>query len=429
MTEARAFPFLRYNPDVVGDPGELLAPPYDVISPDERARLASRAPHQSVLLELPAGGDPAVARRLLDAWRQEQAVEDGGVGIAVIQQRYTGPDGVRRTRVGVACEVGVHPFAEGKVLPHERTFDAPMRQRLQLMEVAGANISPVFLVYHDDERALADLVSSVTDEEPDFTAADAEGTQTAVWFCTDVAVCDQFEQAVAPHPLLVADGHHRYTAAVAYREQVGHQAPQLSVVGGTEHTGPPHSSTAGAAGVLAVVCNSADAGMEIFPTHRVLQGVDLRQLDEFVLGSGAFEVAEHPDLDAAMAQLASLEVPGFVVHTQVRSSTYALADPVDLELAAPEAGPAARSLDVVALHALVLDGGAVLGDAATDVTYTRSLDEARSLVDGAADRAAFLLRGADVRVVHEVARSGEVLPQKSTYFFPKVPTGVVFREL
>src|SRR5688572_20896029 len=118
MTVARAFPYLRYNPDVAGDPGALLAPPYDVISEAERAELAAAAPHQSVLLELPEGGEPQVAADLLRSWQDDDVLEAGEVGIAVIQQRYVGPDGVRRTRIGVACEIGVHRFDEGKVLPH-----------------------------------------------------------------------------------------------------------------------------------------------------------------------------------------------------------------------------------------------------------------------------------------------------------------------
>lgn len=428
MIDARAFGYLRYNSDVV-DPGAVLAPPYDVIGEQERAQLAAASPYQSVLLELPERGDNAAAGELLRAWIDEDVLEAGEVGIAVIQQRYLGPDDVRRTRVGVACEVGVHDFAEGRVLPHEQTFEAPMRLRLDLMRQTGANISPVFVLYHDPERSLHDLLSSVTDDEPDFTARTPEGTQVAVWFVTDQAVCEQFEAAVAPHQLLIADGHHRYTAAQAWREQARAAGPQLSVVGGTSTGMPPHTSTSGVDGVLAVVANSADEGICVLPTHRVLHGVSLGQLDEFVLGSGAFRCDVHDDVEDAMFALEQLSGPGFVVHHRTRVRLFSVADPTDLQLALPDRSDAYRSLDVAALHGLVIDGGALLGPTASKVSYTRSLDDVVRLVEAADDTIGFLLRPAAVAAVHAAAAAGELLPQKSTYFFPKVPTGVAYRLL
>ena len=428
MATARAFPYLRYNPDVTGDPGKLLAPPYDVITEEERAELATSSPYQSVLLELPEGGDNAAAGRLLRQWIDEDVLEAGEVGIAIVRQRFVGPDGVRRSRTSVLCEVGLRPFGDG-ILPHERTFDAPRTVRQDLMRETGANISPVFLLYHDPERPLVDLLSSITDEQPDFTSTDADGTQTAAWFVTDLGVLEQFEAAVEPHDLLIADGHHRYTAALGYRDEVRAKGPRLQVVGGTETTLPPHSDSAGVDGVLAFVANSADPGIEVFPTHRVVSGVDLRLIDEFVVGSGAFDVTDFDTVDAAMAALADLPSPGFVVHTTGRTQLFAVSDPVDLELAAPDTSIAYRSLDVIALHSLVLDGGAVLANSAK-VAYTRKLDDAlQRVADGGDGTVAFLVRGAPVETVHRVGEAGEVMPQKSTYYYPKVPTGVAFRLL
>lgn len=426
MTDARAFPFLAYDPDEVGDRGALLAPPYDVINDAERAELAAESPYQSVLLELPEGGNDDAAGALLRDWVQRGIVA-GDIGLAVIQQRYVGPDGIRRTRLGVECEIKLHDFADRKVLPHEQTFEGPRIQRLELMHATGANISPVFVVYHDPERALTDVVSSVTDEEPDFTATDHDGTQTAVWIVTDPAICEDISAAIEPHTLLIADGHHRYTAALAYRDQAVARGRHLVSAGGSEHDGPPHTPSSGIDGVLAVVCNSADPGMMVFPTHRIVHGANARDLTEFVVGSGAFDVTEHDDVPAAMAALDALDAPGFVVYLAGKAHLYATNDPVDLELASPGTSDAYRSLDVTALHSLVIDGGAILGQNADKVTYTRSLDEAIEIVDGGEDRIGFLMRHVDVAQIHAVAAAGELLPQKSTYFYPKVPTGVLFR--
>ncbi len=433
MATARAFPYLRYEADEVGDPGRLLAPPYDVVDDAGRAALAAESPHQSILVELPEGGDPAAAGALLREWLDEGVLEAGEVGVAVVRQRFTGPDGVRRTRTAVCCEVQLHGFDEGVVLPHERTFDAPRVARTELMRATGANVSPVFLAYHDPERSLVDLFASVTDEEPDFTSIDGDGTQTAVWFVQDVSLCDAFEQAVAPHPLLIADGHHRYTAALAYRDEVraGAAGPKLVVAGGSDHVGPEHTSSSWHDGVLAMVVNSSDPGIVVFPTHRVLRQVDAARLERFVVESGAFAEQDFADdVAGAMAALEQLDVPGVVAYGGERGARLlSVPDELDMQLAAPDSCDASRALDVTALHALLIDGGACLVEHASGgVTYTRVLDEAIALVDESPrDTLAFLMRGADPAAIHEVARAGELLPQKSTYYFPKVPTGVLFR--
>jgi uncharacterized protein (DUF1015 family) len=432
MATARAFPYIAYDPETAGDPGALLAPPYDVVDDAGRARLAADSPHQSILLELPEGGDPANAAALLRAWLDEGVLEAGEVGVALVRQRFVGPDGVRRTRTAVCCEVGLHDFAEGVVLPHERTFDAPRIARTELMRVTGANISPVLLAYHDPDRSLVDLFSSITDEQPDFTATDDDGTQTAVWLVQDVALCEAFEQAVQPHELLIADGHHRYTAALAYRDEiVGAERPKLVVAGGSDHVGPQHTSSSWHQGVLAMVVNSADPGIEVFPTHRILRGVDAARLDRFVVEAGA--IAEQDfgdDVDAALAALEQLDVPGVVALGGGKGPRLlSVPDELDLQLAAPDSCDAARQLDVLALHSLIIDGGACLIEHASGgMAYTRSLQEAReAAAPSPADTLVFLMRGADPAAILEVAKAGELLPQKSTYYFPKVPTGVLFR--
>ncbi|MCW2960062.1 MAG: hypothetical protein JWM90_449 [Thermoleophilia bacterium] len=434
MADARAFPWLRYDVEEIGgaDPGRLLAPPYDVITEAERERLATEEPLGSIHLELPKDADPQNAAALLREWIESGVLEAGEVGVAVVRQRFVGPDGVRRTRTAVCCEVQLHAFAEGIVLPHERTFDAPRIARTELMRATGANISPVFLAYHDPSRSLVDLFASVTDEQPDVTGVDPDGTQTAVWYVTDVALCEAFSQAVRPHQLLIADGHHRYTAALAYRDEVAARArPALRVAGGSDHVGPPHTSSSWQDGVLAMVVNSADPGIVVFPTHRVLRGVDAARLDRFIVEAGAIEAEPFgEDVEAALAALELLDVPGFVAYGGGQGARLLrVPDELDMQLAAPDSCDASRRLDVTALHALLLDGGAVLADHARGgVAYTRSLDEARAWVaEAPSDTLAFLMRGVDPAAVLEVAQAGEVLPQKSTYYYPKVPTGVAFR--
>jgi uncharacterized protein (DUF1015 family) len=432
MATARAFPFITYNPDEAGDPGKLLAPPYDVVNDEQRAALAADAPYQSIRLELPDDGDPQNTKRLMQEWLDEDVLEAGDVGVAVVRQRFVGPDGVRRTRTAVCCEVELSPFGEGVVLPHERTFDAPRRTRTELMRVTGANISPVFLAYHDPSASLTDLFSSVTDDEPDFTNTDDDGTQTAVWYVTDVTLCEAFEQAVKPHPLLIADGHHRYTAALEYQSEVAAGKPKLVMAGGSDHVGPPHTSSSWHDGVLAMVVNSAEPGICVFPTHRILRDVNGSKLDNFIVEAGALESQEFgEDIAKAVVALEELndDVPAFIAFGGGKGARLlTVPDPLDMQLAAPESCEAARKLDVLALHALVIDGGAVLADHSSGTSYTRTLNEAIAAVEAdSAKTLSFIMRGVDPMRIHEVAEAGELLPQKSTYYFPKVPTGVAFR--
>jgi uncharacterized protein (DUF1015 family) len=432
MSEARAFPIIRYDPDVVGDPGALLAPPYDVVSKAQRDELAGANAHQSIILEVPDDGLATTSGRLLRAWLDEGALTAGEVGLAVVRQRFVGPDGVRRERTSVCCEVRLEPFGSGYVLPHERTFDGPRKARTELMRGTGANVSPVFLAYHDPERSLVDLFASVTDDEPDFTGVDPDGTQSAVWFVTDVSLTDAFTAAVDPHALLIADGHHRYTAALEYQAEVSAGRPHLVEAGGTEYDGPPYTASSWENGVLAMVANSADPGIVVFPTHRILRGADPARLDRFIVEAGAFADQVFATVDEAMAALELLDVPGFVVLGGGRPiRLLSVPDELDMQLAAPDSCDAARRLDVLALHALLLDGGAVLTDHLTadgSLTYTRVLAEAvQAAEDGGSDTLVFVMREIDPMQIHEVARHGELLPQKSTYYYPKVPTGVAFR--
>lgn len=434
MATARAFPYLRYAPEIVGDPGQLLAPPYDVVDEAARESLAASNHYQSIHVELPSGGNPAASAAIFEDWLQEGALEVGEVGVAVVRQRFVGPDNVRRTRTAVACEVRLHEFSERVILPHEQTFDGPRISRTQLMHSTGMNISPVLLAFHDPKRSLVDLFSSVTDEEPDFTAIDSEGTQSAIWFVEDVSLCEAFEQAVAPHSLLIADGHHRYTAALAYRESIidASSSRRLVVAGGSDHLGPQHTSSSWHNGVLAMVVNSADPGIEVFPTHRILRGVDSARLERFVVESGALtEQAFGDDFESAMSALESLSCPGFLVMGGAGKKLRVLSvpDSLDMQLAAPDSCDAARSMDVRALHALIIDGGACLIEHAKGgVGYSRSITEVQAAVaDNPDTTLAFITRSIDPSVIHEIAQEGELLPQKSTYYYPKVPTGVVFR--
>jgi uncharacterized protein (DUF1015 family) len=335
----------------------VVAPPYDVVTPAERAVLA-RDPHNVVHLTL--GDSEEEAGRLFRAWLDEGVlVRDERPAVWALEQDYVGPDAVGRTRGGLVASLAVEPYG-GDVLPHERTHAGPKESRLRLLRAARAQLEPIFLLY-DGEPPL-----TPPDRPPDL---EAEGTR--LWRVEDDG---SLPAAFAGRQLLIADGHHRYETALAYHEQ--------------ERT--PESGR-----MLVVLVSTSDPGLEIFPTHRLFTGrPDL---------GGWSERGGRPDVEDELAKLAgrSYAEPAVVVYTGGLARTLT-----------GEAG----LLDVELVDRFGHEG----------IGYTPDWREAVRRVDGGEADIAFLLRPTRIEDVFERARRGEVLPQKTTYFFPKLLSGLLF---
>jgi uncharacterized protein (DUF1015 family) len=332
----RPFRALRYA-DSAGPLDALVAPPYDVIDEAQRLSYLARSPHNVVHLTLPDSEEEAA--RDLTAWRAEGVLREEEPRYWWLAQDYTGPDGVARTREGFAASVPVTPYAEGEVLPHERTHAGPKEGRLRLLRATRTQLEPIFLLYD------ADPLLARPDGAP---AMDVEegGVRTRVW---------PLEAGELETPaLLIADGHHRYETALAYRAE----RPQAT------HT-------------FAVLVSSRAPGLEIFPTHRVVRS----------LGDVDGTVVDAPD--------------GGV--TLYRGGRYLRVESDD------DFGPR------------VVEGLAPEG-----VSYTASADEAVAAVDRGEAEAAFLLQPVTVEQVARFAHAGETMPQKSTFFYPKLTSGLLF---
>jgi uncharacterized protein (DUF1015 family) len=406
---------LRYDPAVAGPLGDLIAPPYDVIDDDQRAELAARNEHNVVRVDLPESYDDAA--RLLDDWRREGAlVQEDQPAMWAVRQDYTAPDGSARTRTGFFARVRVEDYGAGRIRPHERTHPGPKEDRLKLTRATRANLSPIFSLFPDSSGGARETLAQVTAEEPFGEATDSDGTANTLWRIAEPDRIAALQGALADAELLIADGHHRYETARVYADEIG---------GDGDHRY-----------VLMLLVALEDPGLLVFPTHRLL--TDLKDsAKQETLRDVMLRDFDVERLDSA-EQLEPADGNGRVAFGYMDShfkqpfrltlKDQSIADDALAGMPAPY-----RRLDTAVLEAIVLHGALHMSE--DDISHLRGLDYSKDLADaiervesGAAD-AGFFMRATPVEQVREVAETGESMPPKSTYFYPKVPTGLVFNPL
>jgi len=423
MADVQPLRALHYDLEVVGSLNAVCSPPYDVIDPEQRAALAARSPYNVVAIDLPEpatpGGDPyAHAAELLARWQADGAiVRDEAPALWVLTQEYTGPDGARRTRSGFFARVGVTGYGPGRIRPHERTHPGPKEDRLRLTRATRTNLSPIFSLYDDPSGAAWGALEPVTRTPPYGALEDEDGTVSRLWRVADPATIDAVRSALDPAELLIADGHHRYETARVYAEEIG---------GEGEHR---H--------VLQYLVSLEDPGLTVFPTHRLVDGLADDPARQAAL---AATLREHFDIEelADVAQLAPpdgegpLQLGYIDAHLQ-RPFRLTLKDQAIADRALADFPEPYRRLDTAVLEALILTGP--LGLSEDDIShfrglgYSRSDAEALELIRSGTYDAAFFLRGTPVSQIREIAAAGVNMPPKSTFFTPKVPTGLLFNPL
>jgi uncharacterized protein (DUF1015 family) len=412
---------LHYDPSVAGPLQALAAPPYDVIDPEQRAELQSRSPYNVVAIDLPEdpdGGDRyAHAARLLERWRGEGAVvQDEEPAIWALVQEYTAPDGRRLTRNGFFARVRVEDYGAGAIRPHERTHPGPKADRLSLTRATRANLSPIFSLYSDPElRAWHALEPATVAGSPFAEVTDDDGTHNRLWRIADPGVVATVVDAVGHAELLIADGHHRYETARVYAEEIGGEGAHRYV--------------------LMCLVALQDEGLTVFPTHRLVDGLKGTDKPERLAGTlrECFEIEEIAVEDLVPPDDIDGIRMGYMDSHFKRPFRLTLKDAAIADAALAGMPEPYRRLDTAVLEALVLKGP--LGLSEDDIShlrglgYARSFDEARELVESGAFDAGFFLRGIPVAQIRDVAAAGVTMPPKSTYFFPKVPTGMLFHRL
>jgi len=394
----------------------LVAPPYDVITPEERRRYAAVDPHNIVHLILPeAAGDVSryrAAAEHLAAWRAAGVfATDAAPSVYVVAQTFATPGGEPRTRVGMFAAVAAEPYETRRVLPHEKTHRGPKLDRLELLRATRTNLESIFLLAPDSDGTVAAGLRAVSDgaRAPE-AMAELDGVQIRLWRVSG----PDAERLTAPlsgAPLYIADGHHRYETAVAYANE-----------------------NPVARRLLGFVVSARDAGLVVLPTHRVIYatGRDVTTLEPG--WRKFFEVTPVPagaDRVALLAQAGRERTAGLVAMAGgERDRLLVLRRDAPLnEL--PELGrtPAVRGLDVAIVERLVVQEILVAGKSTPTLTYTPDPAAALQVAHSGKALAAVLMNPTEVEQVFAVADAGDVMPPKSTYFVPKVPSGLVLRKV
>jgi uncharacterized protein (DUF1015 family) len=407
---------LHYDLARVGGLQAVAAPPYDVIDAAQRAALVARSPYNVVQVDLPVDVlDPyAHAAALLAGWRAEGVVvQDPQPALWALAQDYTGPDGRRRTRHGVFARVKVEDYGPGRIRPHERTHPGPKEDRLRLTRATRANLSPIFSLYDDPAGAAWGAVAPCLATAPWGTVVDEDATEHRLWRVSDPDVLAAVRDALAGTELLIADGHHRYETARVFAAEPG---------------APP-----GAASVLMCLVALQDPGLTVFPTHRLVSGLDgaRRAALDAAIERDWLDAGVDPERLEPEAEDGALRIGHYAPATGARMLT--LRDPALADAALPGRAEPYRRLDTAVLEALLLKGALGLTD--DDIShfhglgYARTAADARARVDAGEADAAFFMAPTPVEQVRAVAAAGESMPPKSTYFFPKVLTGMVFNPL
>jgi uncharacterized protein (DUF1015 family) len=446
MPDIQPLRALHYDLAVVGPLADVVAPPYDVIDAEQRAALLARSPFNVVAVDLPrppaagkggadgrsdgpdgiaqpdgTGGadqprDPyQAAGELFESWRLQGAVvRDAQPAIWAHTQRYTGPDGVAQTRRGFFCRVRIEEYGPGRVRPHERTHPGPKEDRLRLTRATRANMSPIFSLYSDPAGAAWRALEPFTAQAPWGEATDEEGTLHRLWRVTEESAIAAVSAAAGGSELLIADGHHRYETARAYAEEVGGE-------GDHRH-------------VLMCLVALEDPGLTVFPTHRLVRGIDAAHREALARALRRdFEIAEVPLERLAPPPGEGVLQLGYIDSHAKRPLRLTLKNRAIADAALPGYSPAYRRLDTGVLEALLLKGTLGLSDEAISrlhgFRYARSAEEAVGLVQSGEYDVAFLMRPTPVGQVRDVAAAGENMPPKSTFFFPKLLTGLLFNPL
>jgi uncharacterized protein (DUF1015 family) len=418
VADVQPIPALHYDLARVGSLQAVAAPPYDVIDGAQRTELVARSPFNVVEIDLPQAGpdeDPYLhAASTLEDWQLEGILrQDREPALWALTQEYAAPDGSRFTRHAILARVRVEDYGPGRVRPHERTQPGPKQDRLDLTRATRHNLSPIFSLSSADAWP---HLEPATAAEPWGEVTDDDGTLHRVWRVADPGVHESVASELAGAELLIADGHHRYETARTYMQEVGGEGP--------------HCYT------LMALTALDDPGLTVFPTHRLLSGLadDTEKREHLREGlRELFEAEEVSDDELDPGGEDGLGVFGYLDAHHRQPMRLSLKDTAELDRMLEGRPQAYRRLDVAILETLVLTGILGLGEediaAKRGIGYSKSIPEVMAALEHGDYDAAFILRPTPIEQVRAVAAEGETMPPKSTYFFPKILSGIVFNPL
>ncbi|MBC7765402.1 MAG: DUF1015 domain-containing protein [Hyphomonadaceae bacterium] len=431
MAQIQPFRGLRFKSDL--DLQKVSTPPYDVISPAEQAAYYDMSPYNVIRLEygkvLALDNDQqnkyTRAGETLQAWLEEGAlVQEQAHTLYLYEQVFCMADGSKKSRKGIVTLVRLEEFSKKVVLPHEETLSKAKTDRFSLMSTTDCNFSQIFSLFVDSERKISTQLKLIAQKPCDIAFTTPEGIEEKLWMITEVSVIKLLQAAFEDKQLFIADGHHRYETALNYRNALREQNPDFKETDLFNY-------------VMMMLVDMDDEGLVVFPTHRMVKDIADFDAQKIVAGlSESFEVQTLPfinvsDVEKTLATL--IDQKAFAFYTGKQTYTLLKLKQLDaMNIALPDKDESYRNLDVSILHTLILDKhlGIDMANMAnqTNLTYTRDPQEAIDGVNSGAFQCAFLLNATKVFEIKDVSLANEKMPQKSTYFYPKLTTGLVMNK-
>ncbi len=405
------------------DKNSLVCPPYDIISDKQREQYISNDPHNIIRLELPKGGDERYteAGKTLRKWLDEGVLAcDEKDSIYVYEMQFSA-NGKRKSLKGFVSLVKLEEFSKGVVLPHEETLSKAKADRFSLMSETFCNFSQIYSLYMDEDGSVYSLIDGCSKGLPDMEVTDPDGTVHRMWCISDENIISKVTAAFADKKLYIADGHHRYETALNFHKHL--------IENGKDVPGSGYISM--------MLVNMENDGLVVFPTHRIVKELENFDIGRVLEESGKyFDISEAPGEIRMQAALNTGYDDGKKVFALYAGAgkcyVLTLKDETAVKKLLPDMSDAYCGLDVSVLHTLILER--ILGidkenmANQKNLTYTRSRQEALEAVDLEDANCAFILNPTKVTEIRDVALASEKMPQKSTYFYPKLITGLVMNK-
>lgn len=419
MATIRPFKAIYYNQKIT-DLSKVVAPPYDVIDRKLQEELYRNSPYNIVRLDLNRESDPylSAARELETMLKQNILLVDDNECIYPYFQTFHEIEGREVTRRGFVAWIKLEPFESGVVLPHERTLSKPKEDRLKLMLSTNATFSQIFGLYSDKEMKAEAIYESLRHSQP-FLSAEYDGVKNVIYRLKDESIISIFKELMSNHQVYIADGHHRYETALEYQKIMKSKNPS--------HTGnEPYNF------IMMYFTNIFDSGLVVYPTHRIVHSLEHFNKNEFINKvSEVFELQSIGSIEELATGLKyaheysfGLVLPKKEYYLMTTHKDKNVMKVIKEDLPAP-----VKKLDVTLLHDYVLDQVLGISKAAQErklnINYTIERLEVDEAVQSGNAQLGFLLNPTRVQQVQEVAQAHAVMPQKSTYFYPKLLSGIL----
>ena len=424
MLQVKPFRAMRFNTQKAGTISSLCCPPYDIISEEQRKAYIAANEHNIIRLELPRGETPyETAGATLKEWLAEGVLaQDDKAGIYLYEEEFTVKGETKRVK-GFISLVKLEEFEKEIILPHEETLSKAKADRFNLMSSTYCNFSQIYSLYFDENRKVATIIERLSAGRPDVEFTAEDGIVHRLWCVYEQEEINAVAKLMEDKKAYIADGHHRYETALNFRNHLREQG----VITYDSHLGNY---------VMMMLVNMEHEGLVVFPTHRIVK--NLASFDEQAVLHACeqyFDIeTKHGDMQAPLEEQYNQGKKSFVLYTGKKEwRQLTLKDDKVMTELLPEMSEAYKNLDVSILHTLVLERifGIDKENMANQVNlrYTRDFDEAIEAVDGGEANCAFIINPTRVSEIAAVAAAKEKMPQKSTYFYPKLITGLVMNKL